>query len=166
MSEDVLNPDYWKARLDRASPDQLYKSVFVCPPDRWARIEAKHREILARLLPRYWSVIDVGCGYGRLVPLLPPDWKGTYVGVDMSPAFVGAALKLHPDHAFAVADVRTPPEWLTRRRSDLAIVCSVRPMVIRNAGPDAWKQMEWGVRRCCRDILYLEYDEHDEGTLE
>lgn len=52
------------------------------------------------------AVIDVGCGVGRLAPALCSRFS-TYLGVDLSPAMVDQARRLHADRdscTFAVSD--------------------------------------------------------------
>lgn len=163
--EDVLNPTYWADRLRKAGKTDRHHSVFRCPADRWARIEAAHRKILARVLEGGEFVLDAGCGYGRVPDLFPVGWRGMYRGVDLSPEMVRAASLARPDLTFLVADLRSlPADW--EDLFDLGVCVSVRPMIIRNCGADVWAECERELRRCCGRILYLEYDEHDPGSLE
>lgn len=55
-------------------------------------------------------VLDVGCGYGDLLGLLPPC---SYLGIDVNPLAVEQARRLWPDHTFRVSD--------RPRRSDVVI---------------------------------------------
>ena len=163
MTEPILDPSYWEQRLRTAA--ELHHSVFRCPLDRWLRIEAKHREILAKLIKPDDAILDAGCGYGRLLTLLPTDWRGPYLGVDLSPALIAKARELHPRRAlnhFVVADLLNLPggNW------DWAVLISVRPMVRRNCGDEVWAEMERELRRVARKLCYLEYDEADEGSVE
>lgn len=48
------------------------------------------------------SVLDVGCGCGRFVPLLGDR---DYLGIDISPLSVGVCKKNFPDNRFEVADI-------------------------------------------------------------
>lgn len=52
------------------------------------------------------SICDVGCGFGDLVPYLERRF-GTveYTGVDITPALIGEAQKLHPRRRFLCADI-------------------------------------------------------------
>ncbi len=54
------------------------------------------------------TVIDVGCGNGIDSDRYSPT---QYLGVDLSPVLIAAASGLHPDHSFAVADLRQPAPW-------------------------------------------------------
>src|SRR5688572_5696278 len=91
MTQPILDPQYWKERLEQAQRGHLHHAVFRCPLDRWQRIEARHSEILARLIGPTDSVLDAGCGYGRLLDLLPATWRGGYLGVDLSPDLIRLA---------------------------------------------------------------------------
>lgn len=188
MAEDILNPEYWKKRLNAASADRLHEAVFRCPKERWEAIEAKHREILARHVKRFDAVLDCGCGWGRLLTMLPDEWFGLYLGVDLSPDFIHKALtetvpyvvnrlwgNKNRGGAFKVADLRTlsnsiyflpgkeAGKW---EKWDWAVMISVRPMVRRNLGGEVWDQMESEIRKCAEKLLYLEYDPEDEGSVE
>lgn len=162
MSEPIDRPEYWRKRLHDA--DDRHHAIFRCPLDRWQRIEDKHRSILARHIRPGDSVLDAGCGWGRLLSLMPSFWHGRYLGVDLSPDFVALADTEHPQHLFSVADlrdlshIRTPFHW--------AVLISVRPMVRRNMGEAEWGKMERELRRVASRLLFLEYDETDEGNVE
>lgn len=62
------------------------------------------------------SLLDVGCGFNVI-----SSFKGKYVGVDVSPAMVKKARKLHPE-----IDVRVPMAIIFPLRTIHLIVCGVR----------------------------------------
>lgn len=170
MTQPIDNPQYWKSRLDAATTaGELWKSVFVCPEDRWLRIEEKHRQILAKYIGDIDDVLDCGCGYGRLLNMLPTTWIGHYLGIDSSPDMIELAKRTHPWPfvRFAVGDLRDAESFANMHYGTFqwAVLVSVRPMVRRNLGDDAWAKMEANVRRVALNILYLEYDEADEGSV-
>ena len=168
MSELVLDPGYWKERLIKAQrAGKLHHAVFECDPDRWRRVAVKHREILARHVTEGTSVLDCGCGWGRLIDLMPPKWAGEYLGIDISPDFIRLAQMDHPEARFAVWDMREAGNLSpTTGKYDLAVLVSIRPMVIRELGGDVWEKMEAAIRKVSLKLLYLEYDEKQEGSLE
>mgnify|MGYP001089471595 CR=1 FL=1 len=43
------------------------------------------------------SVIEIGCGYGRLCTAFDPE---DYIGTDINPAAVAKAMEIHPEHRF------------------------------------------------------------------
>lgn len=166
MPDPILDPEFWRKRLAESPPGQMHHAVFRCPLDRWREIEAKHREILARHVGLSDSVLDCGCGWGRLLELLPPGWHGQYLGLDLSPDFIGLARARHPGKAFAVCRLEGASREVGIWPYGWAVLISIRPMIRRNLGDEVWGQMEAEIRRCARRLLYLEYDPADEGSIE
>lgn len=166
MTEAILDPNYWRERMLRATGGNMHHAIFRCSYERWRRIEEKHREILARTIGEDDSVLDCGCGWGRLLDLMPDQWDGAYLGIDLSPDFVAKAERDHPEKGgqFLEADLRRLPSLY--QEFDWAILVSIRPMVRRNCGDEVWAEMEGEIRRVARKLLYLEYDENDEGSIE
>jgi SAM-dependent methyltransferase len=61
--------------------------------------------LLDRLVldPGTESVCELGCGYGAYLDhLRAAGYRGTYVGVDLAPAMIGAATALHPKDRFEI----------------------------------------------------------------
>ena len=56
----------------------------------------------ARIVPGE-AVLDIGCGPGSVVPLLPDVG---YVGIDISRAYIDAARRAHPEAEFHCTDLR------------------------------------------------------------
>lgn len=169
MTEPILDTSYWANRLKKAPADALHHAIFRCPTSRWLQIEEKHRKILAEEIGLYDKIIDVGCGWGRLLTLLPKDWRGAYLGVDISPDFIDLARSKWPGKTFVVGDIRNwERSWgiFEPIKFDWAIMISIRPMVIRNLGEKAWEEMEKELRKFSKQLLYLEYDPNDEGSIE
>jgi len=55
------------------------------------------------------TVLDIGCGNGKLVSGLPSGVK--YVGTDFSQTLLGEARKLYPHYDFRYGDVVDPSHW-------------------------------------------------------
>lgn len=205
LPERVWDEKYWQERWELSQRvGQKHHAVFRCGEARWREIENKHREILARHIKEHDSVLDCGCGWGRLLELLPDRrvWSGPYMGVDLSPRFIHVALtemvprlvaKRQAGAAFTVGKLEElsrivplfvdhggplttdpgeidksepiPPPPLPRKW-DWAVMVSVRPMIIRNQGQEAWDGMEREIRKVANRLLYLEYDPFDEGSVE
>lgn len=169
MSEAILDPRYWKRRLREAEARQeLWKAVFICDKQRWLDIADKHRQILAQHIQPIDSVLDCGCGYGRLPELLPPVDRRKYLGIDLSPEFIDLARIRNPTYSFAVADMRDL-HWLrpphADERYDWAVMISIRPMIIRHFGQGVWDGMESEIRAVAKKLLFLEYDTIDDGEV-
>ena len=165
-SELIQSPSYWRRRLQQAPPDQLHHAIFKCGLDQWRRIEEKHREILSTVLRSSDSVLDCGCGWGRLLNLMPDWWQGDYLGVDLSPDFVHLARVERPGVEFAVGNLAEYPLTLEPQSFDWAVLISIRPMIKRHLGEEKWSEMERAVRQAARKLLYLEYDVNDGGSVE
>jgi SAM-dependent methyltransferase len=162
----IFTPEFWRARIDTAEArGEPHRAVFRTTLDKWGDIEAAHRHILAEHVTERTSIIDVGCGYGRLLTLLPEKWIGAYHGVDLSPDFVAAAREKHR-RLFEVHDFRDRLPVHSSVRYNLAVCCSVRGMVVREAGQDVWGVMEANIRKVAGKILYLEYTQPQDYTLE
>lgn len=176
MSELISDPRYWARRLREAqSKGLLHEAVFKVNLDRWRLIEDRHREILKAHLKKGVSVLDCGCGWGRLLTLAPADWDGGYTGVDLCPDFVNLARRNFPSEDFQVGDLRdlsfldcySPCRRVGKDgKFDLAVLISIRPMIRRNLGDEVWAQVEAEIRKWAAKILYLEYDPEDGGSLE
>ncbi len=83
------------------SRDQLHR-------DRLSQVST----ILLRHVHPEDTLLDVGCGYGDVIPYLPPC---QYQGIDLIDFFVCEARVRHPAFSFGVAnilDVETPFDWV------------------------------------------------------
>lgn len=164
MSKPILDPAYWRGRLEEARQgDNLHRAIYHCHRGLWDQIEAKHREIIAKLIGNHDSVLDVGCGYGRLLSLMPPTWDGYYVGIDISPDFIALARMRWFDKYFMCSDIR---DVMVPWRFDWAVMVSFRPMVKDNLGGEVWSEMEAVIRKSATRLLFLEYTPSDEGSVE
>ena len=165
--EDILNPSYWQQRLLLAPTKARHHAIFRCPTEVWERIEAKHRQILAEHIQPNDSILDAGCGWGRLLTLLPETWRGRYNGVDISPDFIMLARHRYPRQSFAVWDLQKLSELsYLQPPYDWAVMISMRPMIRRNLGEEVWTQIETEIRKLAKKLLYLEYDDKSDGFVE
>jgi SAM-dependent methyltransferase len=170
----IEDPVYWKKRLNKALyTRQLHHSIFVCTLEKWEAIETRHCQILDRLILPNESILDAGCGYARLLDLMPKDWQGSYVGVDLSPDFIKLAATNHPDNDFICSPLEIALHHLHRimlaqsgTKYDWCILISIRDMIKRNSGEETWNEIHDGIRKVANRILYLEYDEEDNGVIE
>ena len=77
-----------------------------------------------------FSLNDFGCGYGALLPYLRNAFGGSaidYLGIDVSQAMVGQALRLHPDASFLQA--HSSP-----RTADYTVASGVFNVKLRTSG--------------------------------
>ena len=66
------------------------------------------------------SVLDIGCGNGKLISGLPDGVD--YVGTDFSKTLLSEAAKLYPERDFRLGDVVDPAHWANLPQFD-AIFC-------------------------------------------
>jgi SAM-dependent methyltransferase len=80
-------------------------------------------DLLRRWIPPGGSVVDIGCGVGRLCQLAAP-FAGSVVGIDYDETHIGQARRanLRPNVEFRVGDVTTA---LPNQRFDLALLVAV-----------------------------------------
>lgn len=168
MTLPISDPAFWRQRIAEAR--EPHRALFECSLETWKAIEEKHREILAEVLkPKFdYNIIDCGCGWGRLIDLLPIEWLGNYYGTDVSPDFIERASTSHTHrrYRFARWDMRRPMRVVGTGKYDLAILVSIRTMVKQNLGEETWVLMERNIREVAERLLYLEYDANNEGSLE
>lgn len=165
--EPVTSPDYWRERLKKSLlHEQLHQSVYLCTDAQWNAALVKHRSILSKVIKSNHSILDAGCGYGRLVEILPADWNGCYVGIDISPDLIAVAKTIYPNYFFRVQNILEIGTHYNKHQFDFAIITSVKYMIIRNIGKDYWKKCEEQLRIVAKQLLFLEYDATDEGSVE
>lgn len=166
--EPVSTPAYWKDRLRTALlANQLHQSVFLCGSKKWEDIKSKHRQILKEYVSPEDKVLDAGCGYGRLIDLLENHPTENYRGIDISPDLIALAKVTYPNHLFSICSILNLNNFFfPREYFDWAVLISVRPMIKRNLGDEVWQQMEQQLRLVAKRLLFLEYDETNEGSVE
>lgn len=168
MTKPVMDPEYWRQRLEQSKIQGLpHQAIYNCTIDLWSEVERRHREILRDTVGDKESVLDVGCGYGRLLNLMPPTWTGEYVGVDVSPDFISLARGTYRHRVFLNVDVRELERLkLDRGHFNLAVMLSFRPMVRENLGEQVWAETERVIRYSARKLLYLEVNLEHGGSVE
>lgn len=127
----------------------------------------KHREILAREVGPCDHLLDIGCGWGRLLDMLPVSWHGRYFGIDLVEDFIEMARERHPGYLFRCGNVVEILQKESLQGSiDLAVLVSFRPMIKRNLGGEYWEVINKLLKRVAGRLLFLEYDEDDEGSYD
>jgi len=119
------------------------------------------RAILEAVAPlaRLTSLLDAGCGEGRLLPLLRErGFAGRYEGRDILPHMVEAARHLHgrdPLARFVAEDVFTVPGQATFD----AVVCSgaLNPAVSDRDGTEETIAALDALWSCARDVLAVDF---------
>ncbi len=90
----------------------------------WMTPEAarlRYRELLVDINLEGKSILDVGCGFGDILPFISDNAnKFDYVGIDLVPDFVNIARSKHPKYSFLVGDYFKKP---LAKKFDV-VVCS------------------------------------------
>lgn len=82
---------------------------------------ARYREVVADLDFEGRSILDVGCGYGNLIPYITAKATDfTYTGIDLMEEFTEEAARRYPDHTFVTGDYFQQP---LPDKFDLIVCC-------------------------------------------
>ncbi len=161
----IFDPSFWKERWEANKTTEPHRAVYHCSVDQFNAIAKTHSKLLSELLNPNDKILDAGCGYGRLLTLLPENWVGEYVGIDLSPDFVEEAKTRFPANQFILGDF-SRLEVIPPKHFDWAILISIRQMIIGQAGEDTWRDCVRPIARVSKKILYLEYSVDDKGDIE
>jgi len=104
-----------RCRQHGASPATLYYSRDELHRQRLEQV----RRLLALHVQPGDSLLDVGCGFGDLVPHLPDCG---YLGIDVMEDFVKEARRRHPGHAFETVNLLDMPPGPATCRDWVAMV--------------------------------------------
>jgi SAM-dependent methyltransferase len=166
MTEAIDQTSYWAERLANArARGEIHHAVFICSEEQWKGIERKHVEILGKHVKHTDSVLDAGCGYGRLLDMLPKGWQGGYLGIDLSPDFIHMARDKHPHKVFICGDLRNLPDHIPPKAFDWAVLISIKNMVIGQMGTGVWEQIEAELKTVAKRLLILEYNENEREVV-
>lgn len=156
----VLTPEFWRKRLltAHATGRGLFSAIYDTDPETWNGIQNKTAGLLQRYVEPGSSVIDIGCGYGAIFELIPPNVS--YVGIDVSPDLVEIAQLRYPDGRFLVADVTSKTQF-TSSQFDYAICRSIKSMILLYVGQYVWKLMLTEIMRIAKKVLIIDYDTDD-----
>ena len=151
MTQPVDKEWFWRRRLKLAKEQEhLHYSVFLATDSHWGRIYKIHANVLTKEIKPDESVLDLGCGYGRMAPLFV-----NYTGVDFSHEFIEEAKAMFPDKTFLCADLNKLP--FKDKEFDVGFAISMKHMIVANLGEEKWKKMEDECKRVCKKVILLEY---------
>lgn len=167
----VSDPAFWSLRFsDAVLNGNPHHAIYIVDIEEWKRLNEEHRDLLKQLLPKIKSqepnflrILDAGCGYGALAPLLPLNPPSLYVGIDISPDLISYGLGLRPSLDLRRGDLRKldfPDKYF-----DVAVARSVEGMVIDNLGHDEWLKMEKELQRVATTVLLLNYSKPRDYTI-
>jgi len=162
---DIFNPSYWRERHAKYKREP-HKRIYNCKLETWQAIEKKHKDILAEVIHKETSILDIGCAWGRMLDLMPAKWCGFYTGIDLCEEFVKEAQDLHPEFFFKNMDVRNMTAVTLENKYDVGLLVSIKQMIISNEGQEVWLQIYNKIKTLCKCVLYLEYDPADMGVID
>jgi SAM-dependent methyltransferase len=94
------------------------RGVLTKPEFHVSRLKRVEQLMQGHMAPRS-TLLDVGCGYGALIPVLPPGVF--YVGVDPIQVLLDAARKNYPDFQFRRGKLNTMTIPLSGPTSDYVV---------------------------------------------
>lgn len=149
----VTDPQFWRDRLSTCGGD-LQRAMFTGSSDEFSAAHADQMRQLHRAGIRPTdSILDVGCGYGRLMTLMPAEWMGEYVGIDVSPDLIALARILYPARRFEVMSGDRMP--FVDQKFDVAVAVWLRTMLVENGRLDVWQRVELEMRRVARRVIVI-----------
>ncbi len=135
-------------------------------PPYWKSIEVKHRQILATRIEPSNSILDLECGPGNLLHLLPTNWKGQYLGIDVRSNLIDQARLQNPfpDRAeFEHCSIEdSPTRFALIRPFDWIICTGIRMRVLRNLSVEHWNNIQTSISTIGKRLLCMEYDDSEE----
>lgn len=97
---------------------------FYGPDEYHGRVASNMVEAVMRVNPS--GILDIGCANGRYLRWLRElGYKGLYVGMDVTPAFVKKAQERSPLETFILGDVRNLVEVLENTRYEMVACLNV-----------------------------------------
>lgn len=154
----VSSPEYWRERIGKAlRREEIHRAVYETTKEDWDKIENHQRRILSETIREHDSILDIGCSWGRLIPLMPKYWKGKYTGIDISPDFIEMGRLTYPEHIFICNNILTHG-WMPHERYDWGIFCSIEGTISKHIGVEVWAEIKASVSKVCQRLLFLDYD--------
>ena len=114
-------------------------------------INLRFKQMLSNLDFRNKSVLDIGCGFGFLIPYIEKQTnKFEYLGVDIVPEFIKEARKLYSGHEFMICDYFTYP---LKEQFDIIVASGI---LNSNLGEESTKDRINFIKKtfdCCKTAL-------------
>jgi trans-aconitate methyltransferase len=129
--------EYWRSRHRRLRGDPRSVGNLGSSLEESERSQAVVQRTVkeaARMLKPARSVLDLGCGYGRVSRSFT-DEGYEYLGVDVSEDAVEAARRANPSAKFVVSDLSA---WSPDRRFDVVVALYV---LVHFVDDDIWRRL-------------------------
>lgn len=107
------------------------------------------------------AILDLGCGYGRILKHLYEQGYHNLAGIDFSEKLIGRAKEILPQARYIVGDIRTE---LISEKFDVILMCGVLEYISED---EQRKSMVDAVSECLKEggKLYLEAFVRDENDI-
>jgi len=155
----VVNPDYWREKMaDAVARGEIHRAIYTGSIDEFSAEQQRQIAALRGKIGDNDSILDVGCGYGRLLEFLPKTWKGDYLGIDISPDLIGVARRIHPEREFVCMSVI---DWLyscsgLTKKYDVAVCLWIKSMMLENKYRQIWGEIELLLPRVALSTLIVD----------
>jgi len=137
---------YWQARGRTLEAEARGKGW-------WGSLDFPLTDLLRTLRPPA-SVLDVGCGYGRLAAQVRQLWpRASYTGLDVSADLAAATQLRVPDAEVVCADLVA---WEADRTWDLVLAVSVLGHLLPTDVPDVIDKLRDFAKR---DLIIMDWDD-------
>lgn len=165
MSEPIFDPAYWRTRLAKAyETERAWAAVFDLSHRAWDAMRDRHKAFLRTHIKRDDAVLDIGCGWGRLLGMMPEFWlRNVYHGVDLSPDMIDMAQRIYPEYPFTIHDIRDP--IVLPRKFDVAVCIGIRHMILAHMSEAVWNQMLRNIRPHVRQVICMEEQSSGDTVL-
>jgi SAM-dependent methyltransferase len=166
MTNKMEDSAYWLERMIEARiTGNEHQAVYHTDKKTWNTIQKEQEAILKRFIPKGSIVIDVGCGAGYLVDIMPEGVR--YVGVDLNPHLIAWAQRRHEIRTWAsffVADAKDLDEY-EDESFDWSVSRSVVGCCGVYAGYDVAEKIHAETVRVGKRSLFLGYNPANQFTF-
>lgn len=145
--------NWWQERINTVQRQRipLHCITYYVPLGEWQRIQDHSRSLLQERYPYGGTLLDVGCGYGALLDVLPQEIH--YVGVDCEAVLLTLAKQQYPQGTFLEHDARRLP--FPDEHFDWCFCRGVESDVRVYQGNKAWRQIEQEMLRVARQGVLI-----------
>lgn len=159
--------EFWYNRVITAiaTGKELHTIIYNTDYQNWCRIQQITDSVIRTNIIEGSSILDVGCGYGALLELIPAD-KYDYLGIDLSPDLINVGKIRYPNAKLSVGCMPQYTQSLYEDKSfDYAICRSIKGMFDLYNKSDQWESIHRELNRVSKNIILLEYEDPTEYRI-
>lgn len=145
--KDFCDRSFWERRLkEHGTFERAVQNV------HWNEVNPEQAKIFNQFVSG--NVLDVGCGYGRAIPLLKTDVD--YIGIEITPAFIEEAKARYPSNRFLLQDARKMT--FDDNSFDWGLAIGIADSIY-------WPEIKKEMQRVCKKILILRCEQPKEYEI-